>query len=545
MSDIRRKIGEPGLIKSLIRNNHGAIAVYLAIFMPVMIGIGAMSLDIGRLITLHTELQYAADAAALAAALELDRSAGSRDRARATAQGATANLQTFATDGLGKQVAVDVKECADPPVPPCIRFLKSLPNDDDEPITAKHVATADNEARFIQVHVGARSVTNALIQIVTLGSGPSTIDTVASSVAGYDSVICGVAPLFMCDPSPFGTSLDDLHGRQVRLDRPESQGGMFGPGNFGLLCPPDDPKCEADEIRDWLGKQDPEICIGLSGIPTKPGVSFGKVAGAINTRLDNWSAHVTADVEDTENGNWRNNPDFAPPRNVTQGGAPYKDGPKCLYSDLPSVTAMGLPRDAGFDPSHVGNGVWAWEEYFRINHSDVYTPGQPHPPSDWPASFGWPPTRYQTYRWESEMGVTANKHIVRPGQEIYNADGTLSGDVTAEDGESGNSPGGGKAAYRCAKPRPDGDPLYDAQTDKGKDQIIKNDRRIITIAVVDCSNAQQKINSRTYITPHAFVFGFLTETMDSEEEGMHFEIVKSFTPILETFGHRIVQIYRR
>ncbi|MCH6578081.1 MAG: hypothetical protein IH807_09650 [Proteobacteria bacterium] len=212
MSDIRRKISGSGFIKSLIRDNHGAIAVYIAIITPVMIGIGAMTLDIGRLITLHTELQYAADSASLAGARELDRFPGAIARAKAAAAGAVANIQTFAADGGGKQVAIDVTtECADTPVPPCVRFLKSLPADDDDPIQPSDVTTKDDEARFMEVHVGARAMTNALIQIVTFGSGPSTISTVASAVAGNDQVICRVPPMFMCNPTelePYPGNLD-------------------------------------------------------------------------------------------------------------------------------------------------------------------------------------------------------------------------------------------------------------------------------------------------------------------------------------------------
>ena len=85
MSDIRRKISESGFIRSLIRDNHGAVAIYIAIITPVMIGVGAMTLDIGRLITLHTELHYAADGASLAGARELDRFPGAIARARAAA----------------------------------------------------------------------------------------------------------------------------------------------------------------------------------------------------------------------------------------------------------------------------------------------------------------------------------------------------------------------------------------------------------------------------------------------------------------------------
>ena len=162
MSDIRSKISGSGFIRSLIGDNHGAIAVYIAIITPVMIGIGAMTLDIGRLITLHTELQYAADSASLAGARELDRFDGAIARAKAAAAGAVANIQTFATDGLGKKVAIDTTDCANTPVPPCVRFLKSLPADDDDPIQPSDVTTKDDEARWMEVHVGARAITNAL-----------------------------------------------------------------------------------------------------------------------------------------------------------------------------------------------------------------------------------------------------------------------------------------------------------------------------------------------------------------------------------------------
>ena len=47
MSYFRRKISGSGFIKSLIRDNHGAVVVYIAIIAPVMLGVGALTLDIG------------------------------------------------------------------------------------------------------------------------------------------------------------------------------------------------------------------------------------------------------------------------------------------------------------------------------------------------------------------------------------------------------------------------------------------------------------------------------------------------------------------
>ncbi len=118
MLQISRKISGSGFIRSLIRDNRGAVAIYIAIITPVMIGVGALTLDIGRLITLHTELQYAADSASLAGARELDRFDGAIARARAAAAGAVANIQTFAAEGGTKQVTINTTECANPPVPP-------------------------------------------------------------------------------------------------------------------------------------------------------------------------------------------------------------------------------------------------------------------------------------------------------------------------------------------------------------------------------------------------------------------------------------------
>ncbi len=66
-----RRVG--GLIRSLWRDRRGAVAIYVSISMPMLLGIAAISLDLGRLMSVNTDLQSAADAAAMAGAAELDR----------------------------------------------------------------------------------------------------------------------------------------------------------------------------------------------------------------------------------------------------------------------------------------------------------------------------------------------------------------------------------------------------------------------------------------------------------------------------------------
>ncbi len=169
MCNTRKRVKAAESLRSLARHVRGSVAVYVAIVAPILLGIGALTIDLGRLMTVNTHLQSAADAAAMAGAASLDRFAGSRDRARATAKDAVTNFQTFAADGA--EVLIETVDCADPPVAPCIRFLKDLPPSDADPITAANLAKKDEEARFIDVHVAARTVTNVLIRLV---GGPAT-----------------------------------------------------------------------------------------------------------------------------------------------------------------------------------------------------------------------------------------------------------------------------------------------------------------------------------------------------------------------------------
>ena len=54
-----------------ISNQTGAVAIIIAIAIPILIGIAGLALDLGKLFITKTELQNAADACALAAANEL------------------------------------------------------------------------------------------------------------------------------------------------------------------------------------------------------------------------------------------------------------------------------------------------------------------------------------------------------------------------------------------------------------------------------------------------------------------------------------------
>ena len=65
----------------LWRDESGVILPYVTIMLVVFVGVGALALDGARYMSLQTQLQKAADAAAIAGAAELDRLTTSTSRA--------------------------------------------------------------------------------------------------------------------------------------------------------------------------------------------------------------------------------------------------------------------------------------------------------------------------------------------------------------------------------------------------------------------------------------------------------------------------------
>ncbi len=550
--DVRRNKTALGFLESLARDTGGAVAIYIAIMAPVMLGIGALSLDLGRLMTLNTELQGAADAAALAGARELDRFPGAIAKAGAAAVGAVQNLQTFATDGGPKQVLIDAAPCADPPVAPCIRFLKSLPDADDDPIEAKHLTTVDTEARFIDVHLGSRTITNILVQIV---GGPGTASTSAAAVAGNDQVVCKIPPMFMCNPSEGAGNTDlqlpvdiaSLEGRQMELFH-QGGGGSLSPGNFGLLCPSGTEgatNCGGSAVKESLASTT-GTCISLELTTTKTGVTLEMVRTGINARFDYW----TPQAKDSGNNRWRDRDEFMPAANVTQGGkAPNSTigaNASCEYSAIDPTEGLGLPRDQCHIDNNcsypgndrIGDANWDHLDYFRVNHGCNQNTDPTCKPADWDALTGnasWPPTRYEVYRYELEQTPDV---IVEPAQTIYDAGGTAVA-TTVENGQT-----------QCFQGTPPPIPGYNYFPAKVRDLTLLGDRRVLPLAIANCNALEAAgvgTSGKFSFRPPEFVYVFLTEPMKNPSDSeMYAEILGRLDEgAMDDLARDIIQLYRR
>jgi len=121
-----------------------------------------------------------------------------------------------------------------------------------------------------------------------------------------------------------------------------------------------------------------------------------------------------------------------------------------------------------------GDGVWPWQDYFRDVHNIA-------PPEDLVMKKAGQPTRFEVYQWErADASRTRSKELTRVP----------------------NDKGKGGALY-CTAPRPvEGTPVVPSSTQK--------DRRIVTVAVVDCTGESGRFDVNTFRFIDLFLLGPIT-----------------------------------
>lgn len=265
----------------------GAVAVMVAVVMVAFIGLLGIVIDLGNLFIRKTELQNAADAAALAGAKRLDGTAPGITNAVNDAK-AMAALNASDFDRTAVVIAdANIEFASDPDGP------------------WSDVATAQTQPfnkRFIKVdttNIGQGTRPTWFMRAVSAAHGSTT--ATAMAVAG--APICENLPMFVCAPDPSLGAAGNwgfVAGQAYRLaDEP----GGPGPGNVGYMdpVPPGAPALinGADQMRDIMC-QGKTFCItgpGTYSSLTQP--AFGTMANALNTRFDDYGglpADLTPEV---------------------------------------------------------------------------------------------------------------------------------------------------------------------------------------------------------------------------------------------------------
>lgn len=383
-------ISKPQNADSLWQDLSGGMSIWVALTLPVILVGAALSIDAARIYNLDADLQSAADALARAGAFELDQRSDAISRADRAIQNLVQNTQNFSENSR------DITASN-------IRYLKTLPAYDHQPISVDMETTNPQEAKFVEVTVAPKDISFIFPKSIGSTVTKSTLD--AKSVAKADQGVCGVAPVFVCNPyegDPTTTIWEALESRsfQRRQVQLKTQDKTYGPGNFGFLDPFGGGG-GASAIGNAIAVDKPNVCLSkFNGVTLRTG-NIASLRNAFNVRFDLYAGSYKAKSSD---------PAYAPAANVVKGYS----GQTC--KETPDEDAMGLPRDTCFDDDSCtfmdgrqGDGDWDFVEYVRINHNAAETLSIAGTTYffDHDAGTVLPadiPTRYEMYRWEIDTG---------------------------------------------------------------------------------------------------------------------------------------------
>ena len=493
------------------KDQSGATLVYVSIMMAALIGVIGMSIDYSRLFIADSEMQAAADAAAIAAASQLDGQADSITRAdqAAAASAIVGNSQKFAGNSGGQTGQIISI------LPPA--YLASLPASDD---TALSDYTTDPlDAEFVEITTEVLTHNNLFLSAVGVAK---TKTLQATAVAGQDAAICRITPLAICNPeeatiSGANFNIEDWRGRQIRV-RQQGPGSPWAPGNFGFLNVDIDGSSSngAKALAETLAAVDGVNRCFSTLLDTQPG-SINAVRNALNTRFDIYNNPFFGNA----------NGAYPPAPNVTKGRIWTGNGGNvCNAVDVPGapVTA-GLPRDANIvsNPTNrIGNGIWDCLTYWNVNHPTDAVPAGCTSSSN--ANSGL--SRYEVYRMEIDMSLIPKPETSWDCQTYWNTHHSTSGitkpaqctvttntssysryDLYEDEINNGLTP-----ALVTDNSAEDGAPVcYGGSTPISVTPGL--DRRIINFAVMNCLEHGVGGNS-TDVPAEAFVRAFMTEPAD-------------------------------
>jgi Putative Flp pilus-assembly TadE/G-like len=512
-----------GVLRKFAADANGAVAATVALSLFALVAVGGIAFDYARVASMDTELQQAADQAALAAATQLDGQPGARARALAAAQNLIANSTLFASGG-SRAVTVPV--------------IKFCPAFDDSVASTLNACAAgwidptpasaalDAAAHVVWVQVGGRTADYALTPIVgAISSG--TIG--GEAVASMNSAVCKEPPVMMCNlnSNPAVFDYTQLIGKGIRLvaHNTGAGGGAYVPGDFGYL----DVGAGVNDLKKLMGYgSPPNECVDVSEPATQPGDPaatidqfntrfdiyesgdsigcFGqsKCPPSLNSRKDvvmNHGAPYTKNncglVTGAGSNGWKlTSAPYRPVSNATNPSTGLAE-PRYVNNYTATPDAMGYPRDrchainstGNCTSGRIGTGDWDIDTYWRVNHFSstvVLASGVRGYPttmnSTIRAAYPLPvdgtrsyPTRYQVYRWEM-----ANAAAQLPSRNPIGGDATLTdyGQPICKSGLAGSTPGPSTA-----------------------------DRRTIPIAVINCTG----LTGAKPVDPIDWVDSFLVE----------------------------------
>lgn len=261
------------------QGEEGVAILYVAVFLLVSLWFVSLAIDVGKVMAARTELQAAADAAALAGASTIDPLTGELVQDSSRARAAAFAAQNRAYEGVQTPVIIDPMTDVDFPAP--------------------------NQVR-VQVHREEATGNPVLTHFAqTLGLPRLSVTADATAEANELSEVCErLAPFAPQDPPDgigFFTDCDSVYWLKVGAQNSSN-------GNFQLLDLPD---CNEDEFSGGGGAAIREytlngyqccLALGDEFVLTEPGNKVGPLRDALQQRWDN-DTDRTSNCYDDYTGN--------------------------------------------------------------------------------------------------------------------------------------------------------------------------------------------------------------------------------------------------
>jgi Flp pilus assembly protein TadG len=381
------------------RKQKGAVAIIFGLTAAVLLSMGGLVVDMGHLFIAKTELQNAADAAALAGAKRLDETAAGITNARNDAITIAAlNRFNFATPVVITEANT---EFSSNPAGPWLSYATAL--------------ASPTGMTFVRVNTGARTLDTYLMSIAEI----YTTATFGAAVAGR--FVNNVTPIGICaiNPNRGGTRPTTPAGTDEELTEFGFRRGVSynvfelgplgGPSDTYLLNPINvypgaGSPSTCDAANSSANTTAPFICSGTSAVlVTTPGtvygnsgISAGKIQAALNSRFDDYlPPSVCIAAQAPPDANIRPYPcttgaDCAT-ANTTSASLPN------TWMDPSSTTTPNSRQtfnlnSASFSSLNDYGVLWSYSRAVKaVGTSPNATPGAPFTPADWtklyPAPF--------------------------------------------------------------------------------------------------------------------------------------------------------------
>ena len=377
----------------LMRDESAAIAPLYAVGLFTLIGMAGVAFDYTRMMALDSELQNAADQAALAGATQLDGKIASGSDIGACARAVNAvrnfvqNNSRFEGDAANAQITFQNETGCTTTESQTgnIRFWQ-----DREGTTP---ASGPENANFIEVFVDPRATRFSLTPLVdAFSSGPMR----AGAMAGVGAAVCKMPPIMICHPDPGDEDNPNPFNADARrgagimatghsTGANNGQGGNPGsdtdgatptthwsPGNFGFLEIQTDGTNNATKkaLLQALAFPVPNIgCISPDGNKVSTGTPQG-LYDAVNTRFgiydfpNGGNGNALAGCEGSTNGANAAPSKCPPAPNVRMDLRQTGSGCGLNRSSGAGGSGFALPPDGEeFEPVNPGGAYSATTQY--------------------------------------------------------------------------------------------------------------------------------------------------------------------------------------